>query len=465
MKKFLKVFITTILIIAALFAAATLLYTKSDDYTSDQFPKNTIINGVNCSKLSYEAAASKLTDVWNTRTIVVTGALNEELASFSNYRCTYRLTEPIAKVKKQNLLLAAANHYLQIPLRVKIPMLISDCSDAFRTNVQDAAFLNKSNTKETTPAYVDLTDPDFAIVPEVYGTKPDKEKFFNDLLHSIELGKLSFQYNEKDYYSMPNITSDSEELIEYQNYCRKYLKQKITYELGDATFTISPTQLATLFQEDLSGKADAKSVEEYVASMAAKYDNVGIERNFTSLTGKQVHVTGGTYGWEIAQKKESEHLIKDLNAHKDVSRQPEWYVSGWGQYSNELGNTYIDVDITNQKVSAFKNGSLVFSESCVTGCKATGHNTSTGTFYILNKLRNVVLRGDNGDGTKYESPVKYWMGVTWDGQGFHDANWRSKFGGSIWINSGSHGCINMPPKRMPELYKLMETGTPVVMHY
>lgn len=465
MKKFLTVLIIIIFAIAAVLAAATFVYTRSADYQDDSFPENTTINGVDCSELSYKTAASRLTDTWNTRTIVISGVLNEELASFSNYRCSYSLSAPLAEVKKQNLLLAAANHYFHTPINASIPMLISDYSESFKKNVLNSDFLNNPNATETTAAYVDLTDPDFSIVPEVYGTKPDKEKFFNDLLHSIELGDLTFQYDEKNYYTMPEVKADNEELLNYQSYCRKYLKQKITYELGDSTFTIEPAQLSTLFQDDLSGKPDKDAVKNYVALMAAKYDNVGIERNFKSLTGKQVHVTGGTYGWEIAQEKETEHLIKDLNSHEDVSREPEWYISGWGEYSNGIGDTYIDVDITKQKVCAFKNGKLVFSESCVTGCKATGHMTSTGTFYVLNKLRNVVLRGDNGDGTEYESPVQYWMGVTWDGQGFHDADWRNKFGGKIWVSNGSHGCINMPPKRMPALYNQIETSTPVVMHY
>ena len=123
------------------------------------------------------------------------------------------------------------------------------------------------------------------------------------------------------------------------------------------------------------------------------------------------------------------------------------------------------MDISYQTVKFYIKGELYFSANCVTGCQATGTTTDIGTYYILNKVRNVVLKGDNGDGTKYESPVKYWLGVTWTGQGFHDADWRGAFGGSIWVYNGSHGCINMPPSRMPELYNAAEVGMPVVMHY
>ena len=122
--------------------------------------------------------------------------------------------------------------------------------------------------------------------------------------------------------------------------------------------------------------------------------------------------------------------------------------------STDVGNTYIDVDISGQIVKLYKDGKLQFSANCVTGCKTDGTTTDTGTFYVLNKVRDVVLKGDNADGSKYESPVKYWLGVTWGGQGLHDADWRNTFGGSIWIRGGSHGCINMPPNKMPSLYNL-----------
>ena len=49
--------------------------------------------------------------------------------------------------------------------------------------------------------------------------------------------------------------------------------------------------------------------------------------------------------------------------------------------------------------------------------------------------------------------------------GIHDASWRDKFGGQIYKSSGSHGCINVPPKFAKELYSILETDTPVVAYY
>ena len=54
------------------------------------------------------------------------------------------------------------------------------------------------------------------------------------------------------------------------------------------------------------------------------------------------------------------------------------------------------------------------------------------------------------------------MPFTWDGQGLHDASWRSSFGGSIYSYNGSHGCVNLPVSFASQLYEEAKTGTPVI---
>ena len=79
------------------------------------------------------------------------------------------------------------------------------------------------------------------------------------------------------------------------------------------------------------------------------------------------------------------------------------------------------------------------------------------------KERDVTLRGGEGD-EEYESDVKYWMAF-YEGQGLHDASWRSSFGGNIYKHNGSHGCVNIPLDKAEALYDMVEVGTPVVMFY
>ena len=84
---------------------------------------------------------------------------------------------------------------------------------------------------------------------------------------------------------------------------------------------------------------------------------------------------------------------------------------------------------------------------------------------ILNKIPNATLNGRNVDGSEYNAPVSFWLGINWDGEGFHDATWRGNWSSNAWRYDGSHGCINMPYNNMSVLYRLAEIGTPVVVHY
>ena len=49
------------------------------------------------------------------------------------------------------------------------------------------------------------------------------------------------------------------------------------------------------------------------------------------------------------------------------------------------------------------------------------------------------------------------------GEGLHDATWRSSFGGTIYKNSGSHGCVNLPLKTAEQVYGIVHTKDNVLV--
>ncbi len=77
------------------------------------------------------------------------------------------------------------------------------------------------------------------------------------------------------------------------------------------------------------------------------------------------------------------------------------------------------------------------------------------------KMENVDLIGED-----YVSRVQYWMPFTYVGEGLHDAPWRSasEFGGTTYLNNGSHGCVNLKPEVAKLLYETIEIGTPVLIY-
>lgn len=120
-------------------------------------------------------------------------------------------------------------------------------------------------------------------------------------------------------------------------------------------------------------------------------------------------------------------------------------------------NSYIEVSISNQKLNYYEKGKLILTSDIVSGIN---NGTPIGNYKVLRKSRNVNLKGAD-----YVSFVNYWIAFIGNSYGFHDASWRSSFGGSIYKYNGSHGCVNMPYNKVKELYELVEVGTPVYIKY
>jgi hypothetical protein len=120
--------------------------------------------------------------------------------------------------------------------------------------------------------------------------------------------------------------------------------------------------------------------------------------------------------------------------------------------------TYIDVNLSTQKLMYIVNGYPQLTTDVVTGKPSTP--TPAGTFYVLYKQSPAVLVGAD-----YAAPVSFWMPFTSVGHGFHDANWQPWFGGNRWTYAGSHGCVNMPYWAAAQLYSLAPAGSRVSIHW
>ena len=121
-----------------------------------------------------------------------------------------------------------------------------------------------------------------------------------------------------------------------------------------------------------------------------------------------------------------------------------------------IENTYVEVDIKNQKLTFYKDGELIVHTDVVTG-RQRDRRTPTGLYSSYDKRVNRWLVGSD-----YCVFVKYWIRF-WNAYGIHDASWRDAFGGDLYIPDGSHGCVNTPDEAMATLYENIEDGTPVLV--
>ena len=220
--------------------------------------------------------------------------------------------------------------------------------------------------------------------------------------------------------------------------------------------------------ENMNVTFTTDGISAYVRDLASRYDTVGKTRSFTTPTGKAATVSGGTYGWSIDEPAEIEQLKADIAGGKPVQREPIYEKRAASFGATDWGNTYAEVDLSAQHMWYIQNGNVVLETDIVSGLPTPDRITPEGVYDVLYKESPSVLVGEKDPETGqpiYETEVRYWMQFTWSGVGFHDADWQTAFGGSLYQSAGSHGCINMPIDKAGQLLNLISAGVPVICHY
>lgn len=130
-------------------------------------------------------------------------------------------------------------------------------------------------------------------------------------------------------------------------------------------------------------------------------------------------------------------------------------------------STAILLDIAKQKLTYYKNGSILMEVPVITGTRDL-HDTPTGLYTVQpdTNTTSTVLTGKNDDGSTYHAYVEYWMPFIPEvGIGFHDASWRSEdeYISETYQFNGSHGCVNMKQSDAKKLYENITGSVKVVV--
>lgn len=270
------------------------------------------------------------------------------------------------------------------------------------------------------------------------------------------------------YEDLP-MTSEMLETILLWEKLREYQDCGIVYQFGEESYPVDAGVVCDFLLMDDAGNfvfdndgnlcTDNNKVYEFIDRLADEYDTVGGSRQFHATRGDIVTVEGGIYGNKIDREAEKAYLLPAFLEKRKEIHEPVYTQTALRQGKDDIGDTYIEVDMTNQMMYYYEAGELKIETPVVTGNTSLRRGTPSGTNYVYNKQRNRVLRGED-----YASPVKYWIPVK-GAIGIHDASWRSTYGGQIYIRNGSHGCINTPLEQVSQLYDMVEIGTPCVMFY
>lgn len=468
--KFVVIGCLAVAVVAAGALGGTYVY-RAQEYKKVFFP-NTIINSIDCSGKTVEEVEEIIRNNVEDYEISVKFRDGETLViGGSDIDYKYNKNNDISDIlENQNIM----GWYQESRKPKEYTVTSSTSFDEEKVSQLLSACAELEPIHQTAPkdAYMDYKDGKYVIVKEEQGNKLDEEILTAAVVGAISSGIEELSAEETGAYAEPAITSDNEKLVKQVEQLNQYVGASITYLLPQGNKVLDgPTMIEWLEQDEegnYSKDEDAfkAKLKEFVAQLAEETDTLSDMVDFKSTYGTVVQVKTVDVGWKVDQAKELETLTANIENGECVEREPEYKTKMSTTENGGFGNTYIEADLTSQHVYFYKEGKLVWSSDCVSGKMTKDRYTPSGVYLLDYKTTDRDLKGEklpNGE-YSYVSHVNYWMPF-YGGYGFHDATWRSKFGGTIYNYSGSHGCINLPKSKAGTLYELIDKEVPIVIFY
>ena len=462
-------------IIAAILAVtAGCAYGAVTYYYADRFFEGTYINGIDCSnKTAYEVEQAIASTVEAYSIEVTSRNQDPQTISGSQIGYQYMSDGEVLNLLKQQKPYEWVRGFMETRSYNTQENVTFD-KTLLQNEVKALNCAQPENQVEPENAYVAMNGDEFTIVPETEGSKLKVKEAYKALDAAISGSQTSIDLGSTpDVYAVAAVTSEDSTLQATRDAYNNYTKASITYTFGDQTVTLDGSTLKNWPQFDEKGQLvqdDAsftQHVKDFVAQLASEHNTVGTTRSFNTTSGRTVSVYGSAYGWKIDQDAEAAQLTEEIRTGTQTTREPVYSMRANAYGYNDIGSTYIEVDLSSQHMYYYQGGSIIFDSDIVSGdIRYDDRATPPGIFTLYYKKSPDVLRGaKKPDGTyEYETSVTYWMPFN-GGIGFHDATWQAYFGGDRYTYAGSHGCINMPLDAAATLYSIIDTNVPIVCFY
>jgi lipoprotein-anchoring transpeptidase ErfK/SrfK len=295
----------------------------------------------------------------------------------------------------------------------------------------------------------------YFILKEIYGNKVNKDILYENVIKAIQSKETTLDLQKINCYENPKFVEKSPVVSYAKDTLNKYLASNITYNFEGITQVLDSSIIIDWIgiNEQFQPTIDQTKVRNYVDNLAS---------NYNSVLGTTISVSGGYYGnnhsWIIDSEEETNALINNIKSGQTITKQPIYMQTAAASLFSNVGDTYVEIDITKQHIWYYKDGYLVVDGDVVTGNVSNGTSTPTGVYKLYYKQKDTVLTGQG-----YAAPVSFWMPFN-KGIGLHDASWRTEFGGEIYKDDGSHGCVNAPYDVAKAVYDNISSGDPIICH-
>lgn len=455
-----------LIIVGVIILILAAVYIGGAVYFQNYFLPNTTVNHVDAGGRSWSEVEDELVSVIDTYELNITGRndikdtiTSQDIDMQMDFGTSVKDAQeaqnewawPVVLVKGDEIELESVLSYDEAKLTAKVEAL--NCMDEEQAIAPKDAYISEYEK-----------DKGFSIVPEEENNQLNEEIFVSMVTESLDsLGtEITLEMlEEKDAYLHPSVYKDDEGLNKQLKQMNKLASVTLTYQFGSDTETVTPEIIAGWLKADKENNVtvDEEKAREYVNSLARKYDtfNTAGTREFKTSYGTTINVQGGDYGWWMNRPETTAELVAAVEAGEDKELTPVYYQTAANYGDKDYGNTYVEINITAQRLFLYKDGKCILETDVVTG--APYHTeTPSGVYGITYKERAHTMTGED-----YRVETSYWMPFAGN-VGMHDATWRNKFGGTLYKTGGSHGCVNIPYYATRTIYQNVDKGTPVICY-
>ena len=457
-------------IVAALIAVVLLAYGGVAIYYQSHFLNHTYVNNTDCSNLTVAQVAAIMDQQSQQYSLRILGrdenGVQEEVGTLTAPEIGMYWVDTQGTAQE---LLSRQNEFLWIEMlwtteHYNVVQGVSYDENKLQEQLAQLPALQKKNMIQPEDAYISEYSEktkSYEIVPETIGTQLNTNLVESAVATAVMLGADAVDLEEQGCYETAKVTAEDTTLVKACDTMNKWVSTRITYDWNGNKVVVDGDIIHEWIQpDDGNPQLDEEAIKEFVAEQAKEYDTYGKKRKFTTVQGIELTLPSGAYGWKTDREAETEELIAAVKKGETTDKEPVYSSKGAQKGSNDIGNSYVEIDLTNQHLYLFKDGNIVLETDFVSGnMSKPGCVTPPGVFGLTYKTKNAVLRGAD-----YQTPVNYWMPFNGN-VGMHDATWRRSFGGTIYLTSGSHGCVNLPLNMAASIYEYVSTGFPIICYY
>ena len=461
-KKWLPLLVTLVVILAA----AGILY-GTGVLAAPVFPIGTKVSGVSVSEQSAKEAGETLQQAAEDYKLTVRFAQNTRTFSAKELGLTVDedALKRLVKVMQQGQNAASAAEDAQT---------VFTCETDLKEEMQDLPERTAHADKATQDAVLtyDKKAGKYVIQEEQVGGTIDTQALAEAVQTAAEQLQPELDAVGAGLYGGETVRrSDDEKLNQALEQANQMLKTDVTYTFeverknvyGEEQLNKSAIQKWLTVSED--GKRvqiDEDKVEDYVNEVARIYSvKEPTTAQFVTASGDHVEVEAPITDESVDTQALKKDILNAIQEGATGQRKAPYRQTRTGeQGTTDLGGTYVEVDLDKQHLYLYVNGKKKAEGDICSGSVADGCATPAGLYTIKTKDYDRYLVGAG-----YRDWVHYFMPFN-GGIGLHDSTWREadEYGGDVYLESGSHGCINMPLELVKTVDEYIDVGDYVILY-